>query len=501
MAKPQLYHSTAPIPSNRRTAAQINPGVARMTGGAGIREIGKALFSVGLEMHQVNVARQVANAVSKYKLAEANFMFEMSNTDPSTTDYDQAWGEFIESQNDLTAGVTRDAGNIIINKLKMMQASDFKSLKRMEIVNTRALVLNELPGVMDSLMREQVQAEMDGDFDRAEQVKANMLQYLQGVAPALRPGEGGKMVRMYDAGLDKARAEEEAQRFAALVLKDPIAAEKMIDDGKLQWQTPERQLSLRTMARRQQGVKSRMGTIQKNNYLNEQSGLLLNQYLNDETLMLSEGIAPELQGTADAINNSQGVTNVGRDELSPTYFAIKEKVDNLTHVTDTTLLDAATVIPKAQIQALKKANEENIRLRPRKAEAKLVFSHIQKMFDKLITTAITTQFAESDTSTILMRELYEEKEIVLGEIRQRLLKGDKRIDIMQDLNNLFKATREGVLENRFMRKFKTGTNEYYADIEKSDDERFRLQKIMNLLMTGKFSDQIEDAVQAGWFTE
>ncbi len=498
---PQLYHSSVPIPSNRRTAAQINPGVARMTGGQGVREVGKALFSVGLQMHQVNIARQVANAMSEYKMNEANFMFEMMNADPSTTDYDQAWGEFIENQSDLTAGVTRDAGNIIVNKLKMMQASDYKSFKRMEIVNTRALVMNELPGVMDSLMREQVQAEMDGDFERAEQVKDNMIQYLQGVAPAMRPGEGAKMVRMYDAGLGKARQEEEAQRFAATVMKDPIAAEKAIEDGVLKYQTPEQLLSLRTMARRQQGVKNRMGTIQKSEYLAQQSGQLLNQYMNDETLMLSEGIAPELQGTVDAINNSESITNAGRDELSSYYFSIKEKVDNMTPVSDTTLLDAATVIPKEQIKQLRKLNEENEKLRPRKAEAKLVFSHIGKMFDKLITTAITTQFAETDTSTILMRELYEEKEIVMGEIRQRLLNGDKRIDIMQDLNDLFKATREGVLENRFMRKFKTGTNEYYADIEKSEDERYRLQKIMNLLMTKKFSDQIEDAVQAGWFTE
>jgi hypothetical protein len=495
----RLYHSTVPIPSNRRTAAQINPGVARMHQGAGLREIGKAMFSAGLQIHQVNVARQVANAIAQYKMNEANFMFEMMNADPSTTDYNQKWGEFVSDQADLTAGVTRDAGNIIVNKLKMMQASDYKSLKRMEISNTRALVINELPGVMDNLMREQVQAEMDGDFDRAEQAKQNMVEYLQGVAPALRPGEGGKMVRMYDAGLDSARQKEEAQRFTAEVLKDPVKAEAML--GSLKYQTPSQLLSLRTTARRQQGVKTRMGTIQKNAYLDQQSGVLLKQYLNDETLMLTEDLAPELQGTVDAINNSESITNVGRDELSPTYYAFKENINSMIPISDTKLLDAATVIPKTQIRELQKANAENTRLRPRKKEAQMVFAHVNKMFDKLITTAITMQFKETDTSTVLMQELSEEKDVVLQEVRQRLLNGDTRVEIMQDLNNLFKATREGVLENRFMRKIKTGANEFYAEIEKSEDERFRLHKIMNLLMTKGYTRQIEAAVESGWFSE
>lgn len=502
MAQP-LFHSRAPIPSARRTAAQINPNVARMTGGEGLKAVGEAMFSVGLKIHQVNIARQVADAMAQYKLAGADFMASMINADPSKTDYNQKWGEFIASQGELSAGVSRDASAIIQNKLKMMQASDYKSLKRMEISNTRALVMNETPGVMDSLLREQVKAEMNGDLDRAEQAKENMVEYLQGVAPALRPGEGAKIIRLYDEALDKARTEEEAQRFAAQVLVDPVAAEKMINDGTLKYQTPKQLISLRTLARRQQGVKNNQSLMQKNAYLDAQSKGLMQQYFQGEALTIPEGVAPELQSTVDAINSNSSITNAGRDELPPEYYEFKEKVDRMAPIDDRALFYAAPMIPKEALRELDKINAENIKLRPRREEAKLIFNHIKRGFDKLIMTAIAMQFDETDTSSILMRELAKERDITLAKIRGRLLNGDTRVEIMTDLNSLFAATTDNVLNNRFWRKmpFVTGTNEFVGKLENTDDSRLRLQALMRLLMTGSWSDQIESAVQAGWIEE
>jgi len=502
MARQELYHSRVPIPSARRTAAQINPGVARMTGGQGLREIGKALFSVGLAMHQVNVARQVANAVAKYKMNEANFMFKMMNADPSTTDYDQAWGEFISNQNELTAGVTRDAGNIIVNKLKMMQASDFKSLKRMEITNTRALVMNELPGVMDGLMREQVQAEMDGDFERAEQVKENMIEYLQGVAPALRPGEGGKMVRMYDAGLDKARTDEEAQRFAAMVLKDPHTAEAAL--GNLKHQTPKQLLSLRSMARGQQGSRAKLGRQQEIAIKDGQSKSMLQQYLGGESIIPPQDMHEDLQPTVDAINNNMAgdVSNAVRNELPPAYYQLQEKVSSMTHVSDTELLDAATVIPKEQIMELQKEIEINRKLRPRKEEIKSIIRQVNTGFDGLEDIAIAME--DGQVTPILLRELKAERTLVHREMKQRMLKGESRTDVIVAANNIFEDTKKGILENGWNRFWKSKSNEFVTSLENESTENITQQRrraIINLMVSGKYEREIEAAIESGWFNE
>lgn len=496
----KLYHSTVPIPSARRTAAQINPGVARMTGGQGLREIGKAMFSVGLQMHQVNVARQVADAMGKYKMAEANFMFEMMNADPSKTDYDQKWGEFIASQGELATGVSRDAGNIINNKMKLMQSSDYKSLKRMEISNTRALVMNELPGVMDSLLREQVKAEMDGDFLRAEQAKENMVQYLQGVAPALRPGEGGKMVRMYDAALDKARTDEEKQRFVAQVIADPVAAEKLIPD--LKYQTPEQALSLRSMARGQQGARNKMSRQQKAAYKDKQSKGMLDQYLSGDSIIPPEDLHPELQPTIDAINNNMAgdVSNALREELPPAYYQLQEKVDAMTPISDTEMLDAAVVIPKQQIVELQKGNDINRKLRPRKKEVQSIIRQVNSGFDKLEDIAI--EMEDSQVTPILLRELKEERSLVIKEMKGRLLKGESRTDVIVAANNIFEGTKKGILENGWNRFWKSKSHEFIDELESPEaSAQQRRRAIINLMVSGKYEREIEAAIESGWFNE
>lgn len=498
----KLYHSTVPIPSARRTAAQIHPGVARMTGGQGLRDIGKALFSVGLQMHQVNVARQVSNALAQYKMNEANFMSKMMNADPSTTNYDQAWGEFIAGQGELTAGVSRDAGNIIQNKLKMMQASDFKSLKRMEITNTRALVVNEAAGVMDSCLREQVKAEMNGDPERAAQARGNCQQWLSGVAPALRPGEGDKMMRMYDAALDKARTEEEAQRFAAQVLANPHEAEAMLPG--LKHQTPKQLLSLRSMARGQQGSKSKMGRLQKAAFKDEQSKTMLEQYLGGAAIIPPQDVHPELQPTIDALNNNIAgdVSNGVRGELPPLYYQLRENVNNMTPVSDTTLLDAATVVPKEQVAELQKDNEVNRKLRPRKKEVQSIVRQINTGFDALEDVAIAME--DSEVTPVLLRELKDERTLVVKEMKDRLLKGETHTEVIMAANNIFEDTKKGILENGWNRFWKSKSHEYVTELEDDSAANIKQQRrraIINLMISGKYEREIEAAIESGWFNE
>lgn len=510
----ELYHSKAPLPSLRRTAHQMHPGIARMTGGQGLKQVGEAMFQVGLQMHQVNIARQVAEATANYKMAEADFMAEMMNADPSKVSYDQKWAEFKASQSELAAGVSRDAGAIIQNKIKMMQASDYKSLKQMEIVNQRALVANEAPAVLDSCLREQVKAEMNGNPERAAQARQNCVDWIAGTSPAWRPGEGEKMMRMYDAALGKARTEEEANRFAGEVMKDPFAAEQMIEDGQLKYQDGRQLLSLRSQARGQQGSRVKQGKLQEYAMLNDQGKNLNDQLLSGNTITPPEGMDPVFQETVDIINEQKGdgMDEVMVGETHPIYYQYKAKLESFTDqnplLNEADIFLAAAVLTPDQIKELRTMNDENRKLLPHKEEMKTTVAGIHKKFN-VLEQAMYQMIKNEDYIDVIRREARDAKARIIKDVRAEYIKGTPHLEIVKQMQETFEGTKEGILEVGALgwRKIKTGISAFVPELEKgtgktaADIEAHRFQAVMNLLYSGKHSRQIEAAIKAGWFYE
>jgi hypothetical protein len=229
---------------------------------------------------------------------------------------------------------------------------------------------------------------------------------------------------------------------------------------------------------------------------------MLEQYLGGEAIIPPQDMLTELQPTVDAINDNIAgdVSNAMREELPPAYYQLQEKVDAMTHVSDTDLLDAATVIPKEQIRELQEEVKVNRQLRPRKKEVQSIIRQVNTGFDGLETIAI--EMEDSEITPILLRELKAERSLVIKEMKQRILKGDSRTDVIMKANNIFEDTKKGILENGWNRFWKSKSHEFVDELESPEaSAQMRRRAIINLMISGKYEREIEAAIESGWFNE
>ena len=483
----------------RRTAPQINPGVARMYIGKGAEQVGAAFMEVGEKMHQVNVARQVASAMAQYKMRAADFMAKMQNADPSKVDFTEEYNKFFTAQGDLSSGVSRDAAGLISNRLAGYGASTYSEIKRVEIRNQTNMVLAEAPVILENLVREQAEAEMAGDTDRAERAESEYKAWLRGVAPALPPGTAIRLKNAYGDALDAARSETQKQMvYNEILAGNTDGAKILIDAAK--YLTPQQKVSLTSAARAKKTQTRQMSRFQKQEFKNDQSEVLLKQMFGGGSILIPDDLHPELQPIVDAINIkvAGGMTNVTDDVSHPIEETLRHSIDDLLNVADDEdLLNAMLVLPTERVKELYEANEQTKKLQNKKIEVKQVM--------KMLTTAtgdakeLINLFDDPDIVRILREQIDIENELLAKDIKRRFIDGDKTDDIAKDVADVFEAKRRGILEGSMMRKIKTGMNEFRRKYEKEQPTDVRRRAMINLLMSEDYERQIETAVEAGWF--
>jgi hypothetical protein len=372
-------------------------------------------------------------------------------------------------------------------------------MKKMEYTNARNLVMAEAPVVLDGMVREQAKAEANGDPKRAKQARQNYEEWLEGVSPSLRPGERMKLTTAYDATLNEARANEEKQRVYAAILANPAAALELIP--KLKYQTPQQMLTLQKAAKAQIGHKVKQAQLQEAILQDSQSESILDQYLETGQVPPVQDLHPDLQPQVDALNDkiANQITDVTDGELHSVYYDLKDDLDNVNVVTDVELLAAATVLPAEKIRELREDSRLNKQLRPKKDEVKSMVGLLNTKFDAVIETA--SMFDDSEIASVVMREVEQERALVIREIKQLFADGKKRNEILMATQKTFEGSKKGILESRFTKWIKTGAHDFTKKYEKSNSEQERRRAIINLMMAGDYEREIEAAVQAGWFDE
>jgi hypothetical protein len=269
----------------------------------------------------------------------------------------------------------------------------------------------------------------------------------------------------------------------------------------LQYQTPQEALTLQKAAKAQQGHRIKQGQLQEAMVQNDQSKQILDQYLSTGEVPVVQDLHPDLQPQVDALNDkiANQQTDVADGELHPLYFDLKDKLDNVQLVDDHELLAAASVLPQEKVIELRKSAELNKQLRPKQDEVKSVIRDIDAAFDKVIEVAGT--FDNADVASVALREIEEERGLVIEEIKQLFADGGNKNEISLAVQKTFEGKRKGILENRFMTKFKTGVHEFTKRLEKGATEQERRRAIINLMMAGDYEREIEATIEAGWFDE
>jgi len=500
--KTELYSSKASIPNLRRSAPQINPNVARMYPTTGMEKGGSALFDVGEKMHQVNVTRQVTAALAEYKMKEAEFMAKMQNADPSKTNFTEEFNKFQAQQGGLALGVSRDASNLISNKLKTYGAASFGQLKQIEIRNTRGMVLAEAPEILENLVNECAK-----DPSKCGEKKAEWDSYLQGIAPALRPYESAKLKTLWDDAEQEATEQyQEDQVYAQINAGNIEGAEQLTGASNL----PEKKKrTLYNAAKAQKAKVEKISTLERDRLRNEHSGLILDSLGTGNMHAVPENL-PVLGEMQDRINISrgQGTSNMQDVDLPAIYYSLKDKADNMVEISDYELVEAQYMgTPDSEILALRALNKENEEFRGIKREISPVIANANKNYEKLKKTIYDYDF-DNDTAEILVREIEEERQAHVATMKKEVKNGKTLALVRKEADDVFESTRDGILEGPIKRFFKPMSREWEEGMQKPGrgsaelDERQRVRGIINLLRSGgKYTREIQAAVDANWFTE
>ncbi len=502
----ELWDNKVTAPTFRRSAHQMDPRIARMYTDSGLAKVGGAIMEIGQKLHQVNVTRQVAKAMANYKMKEADFLMKMQSADPSTTDFTQAYNEFYNSQGSLATGVSRDASQIISNKLAAMGASTYGSIKRMELRNTREMALAEVPDVLEGLVREQVTAEMAGDSVKAAQAQQDYEQYIEGLGPALRPGEKMKLAGAYDEALKDARVNGEKQAIAGLIMTSPETALEMIPN--LPYSSNSQKLSMMKSAKAGGANKIKVADLQVAARQDAQSGQMLDGIRDGGAVPPITDMDEALQPAVDAVNDTLTAGTVfDPADRHPLYFQMKDTLNKLGNknpfVSDTDLLEARSVMSQEDVDELRAMNALNEQIYPKRDEVKTHIDHIKANMNTMFKTL--NSFDDVDTAELIKAELRIEYDLLINEAKIAVSKNIPRQDITKTLNGMFEGTSEGIMKNFWSRKVRKGefdfTDKYREGKFKAgtDVRRKRRQGVMSLLQDENWERELE-VIAPKWFT-
>lgn len=504
MAKRDLWDSKVSIPSQRRTAPQINPGVAKMFSTTGAEKVGAAIFDVGTQIHQVNIARQVASALAQYKMASANFLAQMQNADPSTVNFEQAFRAFQAQQGGLAQGVSRDASNIISNKMKSYAASTYGDVKRIELRNTRGMVLAEIPDIIDNLTKEQAKAELMGDTERANRAQQDLQQYLTGVSHALRPYEIVKIQSAITEALEDARHDTEKEAIYNALLINPKAAGTLIKNSK--YLNGQEKLSLTKQANAASVNKIKRTLLQKKMFKDKQSETMLKSWMETGTFAVPPELHSELQPIVDAYADIQSsdISNAIGDE---DHF-VALKLDNainmkLKPIPWTEMFEAGTLLNRETMKDFIKDNQQTIALQKNKAQVIRVLTNIDNKISDAMAIAAKMD-VDKDVINTIHKQLEDERTLLVRSTKKQFVKGDDPIKIIKAIDDIFEGTTKGILEQTKWRKFKPALWGFKDKLERGEfgDEPLKNKRRMmiNLLMADNYEAELEAIISdAQWF--
>jgi hypothetical protein len=501
--KRELWDSTVGIKNYSKSAPQISPSVAKMYTEGGVAKIGAAIFDIGEKLHQVNVTRQVAKAMAEYKMKETDFLMRMQTADPSTTDFGEEYAKFAASHAGLSEGVSRDAANIIGNKLTTAGASTYGTIKRMELRNAQEMALAEIPDVIDGLVREQVQAEMSGDKSRAERAKQDFNQYMTGLKPVLSPGKEIAIKAAYDDAVDKARPEAEKQAIARQMMIDPSIAEEMITGAK--YLKPTQQLTLSKAAKAAQTQKDKKADLQQQAHLDEQSGQMLDQMKETGDVLsvpeMDEDLIPATDAVYDAV--AAGGVPYDPDDIHPIYYQYKDVLKKLGNknpfISDTQLWEAQSVLPQVLIDELRAESALNEKIFPKRDQVITHMTQIGANFRAMVDTV--NSFDDTDIALLLKKELRHEQKLIIKEMKEKVSQNESHEDVEKWLNLKFEGKSDNILKNAWQRKvMKPGWREEdYEDRMVKGTRRIKRQGVMNLLRDKKNWEREIEAITPEWF--
>lgn len=507
--KRNLYERQVRPSNTRRTAPQLNPGVARTYQGPGLAKVGDALQKVGMQMHQVNVARQVTKAMAQYKMRAAEFMAKMQNADPSTVDYDTEYAQFMANQGDLTAGVSRDAGAIINNKITEYGANTFGTLKKLEIRNTSQLAMSEAPDVLDSLVDEAAK-----DPRKLNQLKSEWNAYVDAIAPALPVGASAVLKREWDDAAERAVVEAEEESIFERINAGDLEGAMAIATSDKNHISEKKEASLVNRIEAENTTLNKISAAQKKAIYEAQAGYLISSVSRPGTHQPLGDSSPEMMEIRDRIYSrvSAGTLDTPLSIMPLEYYDMRDKVNNMGTLTDFDLARGlANGIPLTQVIQLQQESADNVKLRPYKAAAKGIISMLNSQFSALKVKVFKYDFSEKDVIPTILREIEEERQTLFADIKKNLIKGQDPAAVSKAAMAVFEGTKKGVIEFGGTRWLKPKIKEFhrgmtnpknpYGITTKEYIERYRFRGIINLMESGKHQDMIEAAIYAGWFTE
>jgi len=502
-----LYQSKASIPSMRRTAPQIHPQIARMHQSTGMEKVGEAMMDVAQQMHQVNVTRQVTNAMAEYKMKAADFMARMQNADPSKVNFDEEYKKFMAEQGGLASGVSRDAANIISNKLTEYGASTYSQLKRTEISNQRGMALVEAPEVLEGLVNDCAK-----DPSRCAEAKQEWNSYLQGIAPALRPHEAAKLKNAWD---DAERGAIESYQENAVMAQvnagNTKAAKQMLDASALD---EKKKFSLNNAIGAKNNKQEYQSTLRRNMQKEEDAGVILDT-IGTGGVPHIENTDRETQDYIDMINmrETHDGSNIVMDPPA-SYYDLKDKLDDLKPVTDRDLLKTyAEGASKDMVNELRAQQQENAKLMEHRDAYKNGFKFIKSNFNAVEDIIESKyEYGDNEITETILREMDELEAHYIDTLKKDLINGESYEAIAKGLEKKFEYTRKNIVESYWqgggVKWFKPKITELHSKLQFADKkysaqtaEYMRAQGMLNLMQSeGKHRDLIESMVKADMFT-
>jgi hypothetical protein len=342
---------------------------------------------------------------------------------------------------------------------------------------------------------------------------------MAGVNPILRPGEEKANDIAYDKTLEKALQTQEHAMAARMIREDPQSIIDAIKAGDFRHQTEEQLTTLWKSAHAESGRSVSMQRLQKSQQLNKQSQIISDAYSKGQELPVLEDMDPDVRAIYDVLLDKQaaGTTNT-TGELDPLYYDLRGKLELGAGATpilsEHQLLEAYSVLPIDAVEELREISDKNTRLLPKMKEIRPAMTNINAQFSKL-QHAASLRFEDSPESRkVVLRELEDERELLMEDTKDWFIQGDSRSDVNEKLKAVFEATDEGILKGFWSRmrsrasfgnttkdavriRFEKGI----VDPKAADPERVRVRAMINLLMTEDYDREVEAMIEAGWFIE
>lgn len=145
----EQYNSRVSIPSE--IAALASPEMVRMDGGQEFQVAGESLLNLGIRLHQVKEARQVAQGIAEYNSMVDEYVNSLGDKDPNDFDYVKNFDKLNIQK--VYKGKSRSAVDKLKNQFMVWNQSNQANLAKMSIDKSIALAKIETADVMENAIQ------------------------------------------------------------------------------------------------------------------------------------------------------------------------------------------------------------------------------------------------------------------------------------------------------------------------------------------------------------